>query len=269
MAKTKVDGSEKTPIKQKSRNATIEFDELKAFFGEPLVIDLEGVEGVVTVTQPAMIDIVRIGQARFYATLNVFTTNTTACRLMLWESGIDWNEISDFQLFCMMTSGIDPEVSAMLFGDLDFSKFEMFTKQKDDAEEIVLYNKEQQIEIDERVYQHFCQYLRTVFNINPEEKITNDKTMKQWFINKDKRERANAAFKQEKESSIVPIISACINHPGFKYNLEELKNVKVYQFYDAVRRLQIYEQSTALLKGMYSGFVDSSHIDPDAYNFMK
>jgi hypothetical protein len=38
---------------------------------------------------------------------------------------------------------------------------------------------------------------------------------------------------------------------------------------DSVQRLQIYENSTALLKGSMSGFVDTSKIDKDEFNFMR
>lgn len=65
------------------------------------------------------------------------------------------------------------------------------------------------------------------------------------------------------------IVSSLVNHPGFKYKLKELKEVGVAEFYDSVKRLQIYEQSTALMKGMYSGFIDGSKIKPEDYNFMR
>jgi len=38
---------------------------------------------------------------------------------------------------------------------------------------------------------------------------------------------------------------------------------------DSVQRLQVYEASTALLKGMYSGMVDSSKVKAEDYNWMK
>jgi len=38
---------------------------------------------------------------------------------------------------------------------------------------------------------------------------------------------------------------------------------------DSVQRLQVYESSTALLKGIYSGFVDASKIDKNELNFMR
>lgn len=145
---------------------------------------------------------------------------------------------------------------------------------KEDAEvEIVLWNNEDEIEINANVHNHFSQYIRAMFNIPNNEKITNNETMKQWYINKDRR-----AIEREKEkkdepdkhsSSIQSLISSCVNHPGFKYKLQELREVGVCEFYDSVNRLQIYESSTALMKGMYSGFIDGSKIKPEDYNFMR
>ena len=38
---------------------------------------------------------------------------------------------------------------------------------------------------------------------------------------------------------------------------------------DSVQRIRIFENSTATLKGMMSGFVDGSKIKPEQYDFMK
>lgn len=256
----------------KSRNPVIEFDKLQMYFGEPYVIDLPNISGSITVYSPTIGDIVRLGEKTFYSTLSIFTTNTTTYRLMLWDNGLDWNTISDFQLFMMLYRGIDPEASKLMFGDLDWSKFQMYTKQlsQQEEEELILYDSENDIEITEEVYWHISQYLRAVFNIIPEEKITTNKTLKEWYISKDRRELEIEERKEENtQTSIQSLISACVNHPGFKYNLQQLKEVGVAQFYDSVKRLQVYENTTACLKGMFSGFVDGSKIKENEYNFMR
>ena len=255
----------------RSRYPKIEFDSLGMYFGRPYIIDLESAIGTVTVYAPQMKFIIETGQKKFNETLNIFTTNTTAYKLLLWENGIDWNEFKDFELFCMLYKMIDSEVASLLFGDLDFSKFSLQNKRIEDKEELVLWNEDQQVEINEEVYQHFHQYICTAMNINPEEKITRDKTMKEWFINAEKQKIHNAeATKKESESfSIQPLISACVNHPGFKYKLSEIEEMNIFEFYDSVKRLQIYENATACLKGLFSGFVDGSKISADQYNFMK
>lgn len=75
--------------------------------------------------------------------------------------------------------------------------------------------------------------------------------------------------KELEHSFLLPMISALVNHPGFKYKTNELKEINIYQFMDSVKRLQIYENSTALLKGSYSGMVDTSKIDKKQFDWMR
>ena len=258
----------------KSRNPKIEFDKLQMYFREPYIVDVESAEGQLTLYQPTIGDLVRIGQKRFFQTVSVFTTNTTQNRLMLWDNGIDWNTMRDFDLFCSMISLIDPEVSKLFLGEINLSDFSLYNKKIDDKESPVLYDKVHNIEIDENVYFHISQYIRTLLNVNPDEKITNDAILKKWYIDKDRRqvkidkEKADKG-KVEEDTSLVSMISAYINHPGTKYKTNELREVGVYEFYDALQRLQIYEQSTALMKGMYGGMIDGSKIKSEEYNFMR
>ena len=182
----------------------------------------------------------------------------------------------------MLYQQADPEVAKLMFGDLDFKKFQPMFKQIEvpdpenpeeliTKEELILWDDEDEIEINADVHNHFSQYLREVFGIHPEEKLTNDATLKRWYITKDQRaiENAKKLNKQETSSGMKAIISSLINHPGFKYKLKELKEVGVAEFYDSVKRLQIYEQSTALLHGIYGGMISAKDIKPEDYNFMR
>ena len=94
------------------------------------------------------------------------------------------------------------------------------------------------------------------------------KSTKEWMIEEDRM-----SFEQHKndvyKSTLLPLISTCLNHPGFKYKKNELREVGIVEFMDSVQRLQVYESSTALLKGIYSGFVDASKIDKNELNFMR
>ncbi len=271
MSREVVDGKQ-ISIKRKYRYQQYEFDKLQMYFGKTYVIDLESAQGSISVDIPTVGDIMEIGEKKFYSTLGIFVTNTTSYRLMLDELKLDWNTLSDFELFCMLYNQIDFDVSKLMFGDLDFKKFALYNKKlSNKSESIVLWNKEDNIEINEEVYQHIAQYLRAVFNMFPEEKITEDETLKKMYLDKD---RINLAIEKKKNkntdsTSILPLISACVNHPGFKYKPMELRHVNICEFYDSVKRLQIYENTTALLKGSYSGMIDSSKIDKDQFNFMR
>ena len=132
---------------------------LQMYFGEPYVIDIDGAPGKVTVYSPTIGDIIEIGEKKFYQTLNIFICNTTQYRVVLWDQNIDWNTHSDFELFIMLYNYIDPEVSKMLFGDLDFKKFvPMIKRVSTDSDEFIpiLWNEEDDIEINYDVYNHFA-----------------------------------------------------------------------------------------------------------------
>lgn len=243
------------------------FDRLQMFFGEDYTIS----DGIV-VHQPSIGDILEFGEKKFYSMLNPFITNPTSLRVILWQSGVDWTTISDYELFWRLIMQIKPTPSEtfLIFGDLDFSNFNLYKRERDVdgefVEDLVLYNEEQQVEIDEDVYRHLSCYLRTMFNIFPKVEKAKGKTTKQWMIEEDiEKEKVQEPI----ESNLLPMISFCLNHPGFKYKKSELKDMGIVEFNDSVQRLLIYESTNSLMKGMYSGFVDTSKIDKKEFNFMR
>ena len=247
------------------------------YFGEPF-----NIPNGMTVLIPTVGDILKLDNSdlTFYQTLYIWIANPTTYRLMLWDNNIDWNKISDYELFLMLYKTENPDVSKMMFGDVDFQSFGLFHKtvqeknedgEMIDVQKVTLYSPQQDIEISEQDYTLISQYLKAAFNIYPKVEKAKGRITKESII---EEERMNLMVKESKgentpTSSLLPLISSCINHPGFKYNLNELRDVNFVQFMDSVQRLQIYESTSALLKGAYSGFCDTSKINKDEFNFMR
>ena len=253
---------------------THKFDQLKMYFGEPYDVG----NGII-IRQPTVGEILDVGEAEFYATLYVFIANPTTYRLQLWDIGIDWNKITSYDLFAMLVKNVNQDITKILFGDFDFSGFESYMKTKveinEEGEEVpvsfpTLYDKEKEIELTKEDYTIISEYLRTMFNIFPKVEKIKGKATKESVIEEDRMNlQIRARQNKDEESGLLAMVSACVNHPGFKYKLQELKDVGICQFMDSVQRLQVYESSTAMLHGMMGGFVDSSKIQPDAYNWMR
>ena len=112
-----------------------------------------------------------------------------------------------------------------------------------------------------------AEYIRTMMNIHPKIEKAKGKTTKHWILQEDRmKEKQN--HDKENDSTLLPLVSACVNHPGFKYKLEELKQVNICQFMDSVNRIQKYEQGTAALHGIYGGMVSAKDVPQDLINFM-
>ena len=237
------------------------------FFGE----DYKVADGII-ISQPTIGEIITFGEDKFNQVLNPFVVNPTTLRVTLWQQGKDWTEMSDYELFyqLILQLQLTPIETYMIFGDLDFSKFNLYKRQNEVngelAEDIVLLNHEQKVLIDEEIYNHMSAYLRTMFNIFPKVEKAKGKTTKQWMIEGDIMNNKSQA---ERKSNLLSMISFCLNHPGFKYKKSELKDLGVVEFYDSVQRLLIYESTSALTRGIYSGFVDTSGIDKKEFDFMR
>lgn len=253
-------------------NKKYTFDKLQMYFGEDYTIKDANGNNSIVIHQPKIWDIVTFGESKFYGMLDIFITNPTAYRVSLWKANIDWTKTSDYELFwqLLLQSNLNPEMSRLIFGDLDFTKFNLYKRQNkvdgEIVEDIVLVNQEQQVLIDEDMYTHMACYLRTMFNIFPKVEKAKGRTTKEWMIEEDIQKSKE---QKPRESMLLPMISFCLNHPGFKYKKDELKNMGIVEFNDSVQRLLVYESTGALMSGMYSGFVDTSKIDKKEFNFMR
>lgn len=255
------------------------FDVTKAYKRVPYQVN-----DWLTITQPTVGQIIDFGEDRFYGMLYSFVGNTTMFRLRLWKIGIDWNKISDFEMFAMLTSSLYNEDTKILFGDTDFTRYKPvpieipnpdFDDSKDPSkdnplriESFVLYDIATDTTIDEDVYNDFVYYLRHLFSIYPKVQKAKGKTTKEWII-QEEEEKARLSEGVPFKSILYPLISACLIHPGFKYKKDELWNVGIYEFMESVQKIQVYETTIALLRGSYSGFVDTSKIPKNEFDFMR
>lgn len=244
-----------------------DFDELKMYFGEDY-----WVTNKIKISQPTIGDILNYGDIKFYSMINTLCANTTTFRLDLWKKGIDWNKISDFSLFSSIIKGYTPENTSLIFGDLNLSWFETIPNSnvlvyipRDEVGQVIPFDYEDPIIIDEFIYTRMVKYIRIMFNINPKVEFAKNKATKEAIIWEDemnlKEDEKKKSNKGYTSSFLLPLVSSMVNHPGFKYKLEELKDIGIVQFMDSVKRLQLYESTTALMSGVYSGMMDTSKMN--------
>ena len=252
---------------KKDNKQEYKFDSLKMYFREDYFVN------GIRIVEPTIGDILNMGESKFYSGLRPFLYNSTSIRVVLWDlpERIDWCKVKDIEVFNMLKSVPKFDFSAiqLLFPDYRIERMKLIQYQESDSDEIrfCLYDEENDFLLKEMEYMEIAEYIRTLLNFHPKVEKAKGKTAKQWMIDEDKM---NIAQQQNEETSnLLPLISACINHPGFKYKLQELRNVGIYEFMDSVQRLQIYESTHALLNGSYSGFCDLKGVPKDQFNFMR
>lgn len=255
---------------QQSSKREYNFDKLQMYFGKDYhVNDMSGKE--IAIKMPKIGHVLKFGESRFYQALSPFFTNSTSIRLALWDMKprVDWTKVKDIEVFYRLSPALqDKEVIQTVFPDFDFSDIRLTELVDDPEHKPVLYSPSQQIILLEDSFMEMAEYIRTILNKHPKVEKATGKTTKEWIIQEDRMKKLSQKPEDVNSDDLLSLVSSCINHPGFKYRLEELEDMGIYQFMDSVKRIQKYEQSTAVLKGMYSGFVDGSKLDPETYNFM-
>ena len=261
--------AEKDEAKKQEVNKKPEyhFDKLQMYFGEDYTIN------GITISIPTIGDILNIGESKFYQAISPFISNSTSIRVLLYDVfKKDWNKTKDIEVFYILYQLLeDKEPLKLLFKDFSFDGFELIQARKnvDDPEynHLALFNKDKNMIIYDDEYMEIAEFIRAMMNVHPKVEKAKGKTTKQWILQED-RMKAEHDDKKKCTSTLLPLVSSCINHPGFKYKLEELKQVNICQFMDSVNRIQKYEQGTAALHGIYGGMVSAKDIPEDLINFM-
>lgn len=262
------DAVEQEQLKSVSDKPQFEFDKLKMYFGEDY--DIKGIK----ISIPMIGDILNIGEKKFYSAISPFLNNPTSSRVMLYDNfKKDWNKTKDIEVFYILFTILkDKEPLKLLFKNLDFSEYKLvkIPSNSEDENCFVLLNSKTGSCIDEMTYLEIAEFIRTMMNSHPKVEKAKGKTTKHWMLQEDRMKATQKEKDKDKEGSsiLLPLVSSCVNHPGFKYKLEELKQVNIYQFMDSVNRIQKYEQGVAAMSGIYSGFVSSKDIPKDLINFM-
>lgn len=110
-------------------------DELKIYRGEDFVVSKH-----IILHQPTLNEICDYGERDYYSMIYNFTATPQFLKVQLWDMGIDYTEITPYQLFYQLLYKMySQEKTSIIFGDLDFSKFQLM--QKKDDESIFLYQE--------------------------------------------------------------------------------------------------------------------------------
>ena len=283
-------------------------DELKIYRGEDFVVSKH-----IILHQPTLNEICDYGERDYYSMIYNFTATPQSLKVQLWDMEIDYTEITPYQLFYQLLYRVYPqEQTSIIFGDLDFSRFQIMQRKDDESiflyQEVPvgdIYNLEYEFvyhfsnlldasrfvgcEVDELIEElsKSNRYNDFIFaNVQFEPVIIDEYTYnmivdyicKSHFIERDLKRPANNSTKmvliedardeiernknKEYHSQLKNLISSMINSEGFKYNHDQVWDMKINAFMDSVKRIGKIKNADLLLQSGYSGFgVNLKEID--------
>lgn len=225
-------------------------NDLKAYFTSDYQI------GQIKIHNPTLQEIAEYGEDKFWDAVMAIIATRYDCRLYLWNYGIDFNNIHDWQVICQRVKDhVFPDCTLIL-PNVRFDRIGVYVDNT--TKELVLFDPVTQLKILESDFTELQDYLRKMLNLAKHDIRDGNEHTRKWRLQHDldklKRQQARGDFEKFK-SVLTPYVSALINCAGFKYDWQTVRDLPIHVFMDSAQRLQMIQQSQNLLQGIYSGNV--------------
>jgi hypothetical protein len=216
-----------------------------------------------------------VGEREFFQTLQTLTVRPYDAMVHLYDLGIKYDEIDEFDFFAGHMFGLFKKPDKrledglkLLFGEFDFS--DLILTVNVDSGKPCLYHEKDDFIIDKLVYKNLTNYLRKINRISEEVefKPPGNEVTRRFLVDK-MRKRIKKMESKKFESPFSNLISALVNTEGFKYDYETVFNLKISQFWDAFFRINKILNFERVMQGVYAGTVDYSKIgDKEALSWL-
>lgn len=216
----------------------------------------------ITIRQPTLNEIVDYGANDYLSLIANLTATSYDCRFQLDDMGIDYEDVNDYTMFCMLSPLFNQKDTKILFGDLNLSKFKI---EYGDEDTFTLVNG--RVVIDEVIYQLIVDYLRKTYGFK-RNYIHFGNSMARKFHMEDERRMLEEKAKENDnyKSWLAPMVSALVNCSDFSYDYDTVWGLTICQFMDAVKRINKLNEYRNLNTGIYTGNIDTSKIPKKQLN---
>ena len=216
----------------------------------------------ITIYTPHIYEVRDFGEDNYFYILNLFTRKPYDVAVELFDIGIDYQSISDWDLFFDIASKIPIEFSCILFGRLNFTEFVPMVNNETGLK--ILVNKyNENFKIDEAIYRKIVTYLRYTHFIS--EKVEYDvgnKMAKKFLIERMRRKQKKRLKdlelgKSKKQSQVSNMIKYCVNNANFKYNFSNVMDLKLNLLYESYYFILHNNERSNVMSGVYHGTIDT------------
>lgn len=240
-----------------------DIDELRLYRGDNYILP-----NGVSIRCPTLGEICDYGESDYLAMISMFTaTNIDRCA-QLEDMGIDYTEIDNFQMFILFSSLLSNHKEngkidcSILLNKINFSQFKPI-----EVDSKIMFVGEDGTKFDKNVFEEMTAYIRKIHGMaKPLYTHVKNSFAKKQLI-EDARNDAEFQRKlkmiQGEHSVYQPYISALVNHPYFKYKWDDVWTMKVYAFFDSLKRISIIENANHLYTGLYSGCIEYNKVKKD------
>ncbi len=179
--------------------------------------------------------------------------------VQLDDIGIDFTQINDWELFCLLFNGLKNKDLSLIFTDLELKDFDLaINKQNGDT---VLWNEKTGAVIDRAIHDQIATTLRKILFMEKNEKRPANDEARKFMIERARKKMKRRLRKQSSESQLETYIVALVNTPEFHYDYKSVLDISIYQFYVSLHQIIRKIKFDKLMIGCYAGTINTKEID--------
>ena len=203
---------------------------------------------------------------KYYGIVSSLTASPFQYMVQLDDMGIDYTQITDYQLFMMLFPMYAQSDLSLLFGDLNTSDFNVYVNQDDDRQ--VIYSPSNNIVIDELVYNDLADTIRKINLFEKVKSKPGNESARKYLLEKERKKQKRNA-KKPRFPYLEKMVIALVNTSEFPYNYETCMDLSIYKFNQSLQQIQRKIAFDNTMVGVYAGTVDTSKMaDKDALSWI-
>ena len=200
----------------------------------------------------------------------VYTLYATPYELMgqLDAMGIDFEKVSEFDLFCFAFLGMKEDAAKMVFDGIVPKDYKLVALPEDKTQHVLRNDTSGHI-IDPALAERISSFLRKLQCTEKCEKKAGNSMMKKYLLDKARKKLKSA--KQSKSGSVIEDMIVCLlNTSEFAArSLNEALAMNVYFFNKSMRQINRKIDYDHICAGVYAGTIDSKKINMKKIHWMN
>lgn len=197
----------------------------------------------------------------YYGLAYFITATPDGMKVQLDDIGIDYSQISEWQLFLMLFDEIRKKDTRLFFGNLDLNKFVLATEKTNEItndDNLLLVNSDDEtIIINKNIYQLITHYMRILLCTSKVNKKPAGEETRKYLIKRARLEQQRALRKNKNTnkglSQIEEIIVALVNTEEFKYDYNSVLDMNLLQFNLSLKQIAHKINYNNIMIGCYTG----------------
>lgn len=222
----------------------------------------------ISVHVPTVDEIFDFGDQKYYSIVQTLVATPFDLMVELDDIGIDYETITDYQLFILMMESIavNEDDTSILFGDLNLKGFQEAVNPQNG--EKVLWSKDNDIVIDQMIALEICNAIRKIHFWEAPIGRAGNAEAKRYLIERNRKKKKRLAKKPYK-SFLESMIISLVNTEEFPYNYETVMELSVYKLNASWRQIQKKKHWEQTMNGAYFGTVDLNKIDLEKLSWLS